>query len=119
MHGESLEITLTVLLIFKFIQRLDIFYEMAFNIDLDFHDVNFNIRTKKYLIHQKQMNHSIFNQGQIFVFPLLGGPLNLSTRNYFFFLIRLDKIWITAFLTDLQYKSSGQISLASDMNLNT
>ena len=61
---------------------MDILYEMALNIDLDFHDVNFNIKTKKGLIHQKQMNYILFlTKGTFFVFPLLGGPLSLSTRN--------------------------------------
>ena len=79
---SQLKLRWPVLLIFKFIQRLDILYEMAFNIDLDFHDVNSNIKTKKGLIRQKQMNYILFlTKGRFFVFPLLGGPLNLSTRN--------------------------------------
>ena len=58
---------------------MDILYEMAFNIDLDFHDVNFNIKTKKGLIHQKQMNYILFlTKCRFFVFPLSSYPQGIN-----------------------------------------
>ena len=75
---SHLKLRWLVLLIFNFIQRLDFLYEMAFNIDLDFHDVNFNMLTKKSLIRQKQMNHILYlTKWQIFCVSSIGRTLKL------------------------------------------